>query len=60
VVDPELTNFIIRMGEGKTIGAQRVRETGRVKVQPQFVGFRPLNPVLKVFWFDFVTRNRLA
>ncbi len=58
VVDPELTNFVIGVGEGKAVGAQRMREAGRVKIQPQLVGFRPLDPVLKVFRLDGVAIDR--
>lgn len=35
-----------------------MREAGGVKIEPQLVGFRPLNPVFKVLRLNFITRHR--
>ena len=60
MVDPELTDLVTGMGEGKAVSAERVREAGRVEVQTQTVGFCPRHPVFKVFRLDFITRDRLV
>ena len=58
MVNPELADVVVRVGKGKTVGAQRVREAGWVEIQAQLVGFRPRHPVFKVRRFDLVTRDR--
>ena len=35
-----------------------MREAGGVKIEPQLVGFRPLNPVFKVLRLNFIARYR--
>ena len=58
VVDPELADLIVGMRQGKAVGAQRMREAGGVEIQPQFVGFRPLDPVFKVLRLYLIARHR--
>ena len=58
VVDPELADLIVGVRQGKAVGAQRMREAGGVEIQPQFVGFRPRNPVFKVLRLNLIARYR--
>ena len=58
MVDPELADLIVGVRQGKAVGAQRMREAGGVEIQPQFVGFRPRNPVFKVLRLNLIARYR--
>ena len=53
-----LADLIVGVRQGKAVGAQRMREAGRVEIQPQFVGFRPRNQVFKVLRLNLIAGYR--
>jgi hypothetical protein len=42
------------MRKRETIGSFRMRETGRIEIEPKTVRFCPRNPILEMRDFDFV------
>jgi hypothetical protein len=54
MLDPELADALVVMRQGESAGGLRMRETGRVEVQPDAEGLGPVDPVLEMFRLDLV------
>src|ERR1017187_10514640 len=57
VIDPELPHYRIGVTQCRLF-TQRVRETGRIEVQSQLVGLRPLYPLLEMARFNCIALDR--
>lgn len=54
MLDPEIADAFVRMGESETICGFRMRETGGVEIHAHLVRLGPIDPVFEMFRLDFV------
>lgn len=60
MLDPEITDRLVRMGESETVCRLRVGETSGIKVHAHAVRFRPVDPAAEMLRLDFITIDLFA
>lgn len=60
VLNPELANGFVSVGERESIGGERMREQGGIEINSSQAISRPLNPRIKMLRLDRVTVDGLA
>ena len=60
MLNPELANGFVAVGEREAIGGERMRKQGRIEINAVEAIARPLNPRIKMPWLNGVTVDGLA
>ena len=60
MLDPEIADRLLRVGEGEAVGRLGVGEAGGVEIHAHAVGFRPVDPTLEMLGLDFVAIDFFA
>ena len=60
VFDPEIADFLAGMRKSQSVGGLRMREEGRIEIEPDLLSLRPVDPTLEMLGANLVAVDFLA